>query len=47
MFSDTAIQLQPVLAQMGSKAHFLAPQFTAPNALAASSAVQHSQASQG
>jgi hypothetical protein len=38
MFSDTAIQLQPVFAQWVQKTHFLAPQFTAPNALAATSA---------
>ncbi len=37
MFSDTAIQLQPVFAQWIQKTHFLAPQFTAPNALAATS----------
>jgi photosystem I P700 chlorophyll a apoprotein A1 len=38
MFSDTAIQLQPVFAQWVQKTHFLAPQFTAPNAFAATSA---------
>ena len=38
MFSDTAIQLQPVFAQWIQNTHFLAPQFTAPNALAATSA---------
>jgi len=37
MFSDTAIQLQPVFAQWIQNTHFLAPQFTAPNALAATS----------
>ena len=37
MFSDTAIQLQPVFAQWIQKTHFLAPQFSAPNALAATS----------
>lgn len=38
MFSDTAIQLQPVFAQWVQNTHFLAPQLTAPNALAATSA---------
>jgi len=38
MFSDTAIQLQPVFAQWIQNTHFAAPQFTAPNALAATSA---------
>jgi photosystem I P700 chlorophyll a apoprotein A1 len=38
MFSDTAIQLQPVFAQWVQNTHFMAPQFTAPNALAATSA---------
>jgi hypothetical protein len=38
MFSDTAIQLQPVFAQWIQKTHFLAPQLTAPNALASTSA---------
>ena len=38
MFSDTAIQLQPVFAQWIQNTHFLAPQLTAPNALAATSA---------
>jgi len=37
MFSDTAIQLQPVFAQWIQKTHFAAPQFTAPHALAATS----------
>lgn len=37
MFSDTAIQLQPVFAQWIQKTHFLAPGTTAPNALAATS----------
>jgi hypothetical protein len=37
MFSDTAIQLQPVFAQWIQNTHFLAPQFSAPNALAATS----------
>jgi len=37
MFSDTAIQLQPIFAQWIQNTHFLAPQFTAPNALAATS----------
>ena len=37
MFSDTAIQLQPVFAQWIQNTHFLAPQLTAPNALAATS----------
>jgi len=34
MFSDTAIQLQPVFAQWVQNLHFLAPSTTAPNALA-------------
>ncbi len=38
MFSDTAIQLQPVFAQWIQNTHFLAPQLTAPNALASTSA---------
>lgn len=38
MFSDTAIQLQPVFAQWIQKTHFLAPNFTAPTALASTSA---------
>jgi photosystem I P700 chlorophyll a apoprotein A1 len=38
MFSDTAIQLQPVFAQWIQKTHFLAPGYTAPNALASTSA---------
>ena len=38
MFSDTAIQLQPVFAQWIQNTHFLAPELTAPNALAATSA---------
>jgi hypothetical protein len=38
MFSDTAIQLQPVFAQWIQNTHFAAPQLTAPNALAATSA---------
>jgi photosystem I P700 chlorophyll a apoprotein A1 len=38
MFSDTAIQLQPVFAQWVQNTHFLAPQLTAPNALGATSA---------
>jgi photosystem I P700 chlorophyll a apoprotein A1 len=33
MFSDTAIQLQPIFAQWIQQTHFLAPQLTAPNAL--------------
>jgi photosystem I P700 chlorophyll a apoprotein A1 len=37
MFSDTAIQLQPVFAQWIQNIHTLAPQVTAPNALAATS----------
>jgi len=37
MFSDTAIQLQPVFAQWIQKTHFLAPNSTAPNALAGTS----------
>lgn len=37
MFSDTAIQLQPVFAQWIQKTHYLAPGTTAPNALAATS----------
>eukprot|EP00983_Pelagomonas_calceolata_P029624 927995-Pelagomonas_calceolata.AAC.1 len=37
MFSDTAIQLQPVFAQWIQNTHFTAPQLTAPNALAATS----------
>ena len=37
MFSDTAIQLQPVFAQWIQKTHFAAPQLTAPHALAATS----------
>lgn len=37
MFSDTAIQLQPIFAQWVQNTHFLAPQLTAPNALAATS----------
>ena len=37
MFSDTAIQLQPVFAQWIQNTHFLAPELTAPNALAATS----------
>jgi photosystem I P700 chlorophyll a apoprotein A1 len=37
MFSDTAIQLQPVFAQWIQNTHFTAPQLTAPNALSATS----------
>nr|YP_009463686.1 photosystem I P700 chlorophyll a apoprotein A1 [Haematococcus lacustris]AUW36508.1 photosystem I P700 chlorophyll a apoprotein A1 [Haematococcus lacustris] len=37
MFSDTAIQLQPVFAQWIQNTHFTAPLLTAPNALAATS----------
>jgi photosystem I P700 chlorophyll a apoprotein A1 len=37
MFSDTAIQLQPVFAQWVQNTHFLAPQLTAPTAAAATS----------
>ena len=37
MFSDTAIQLQPVFAQWIQKTHTAAPGFTAPNALASTS----------
>jgi len=37
MFSDTAIQLQPVFAQWIQKTHFAAPQLTAPHALSATS----------
>jgi hypothetical protein len=37
MFSDTAIQLQPVFAQFIQHTHFTAPQLTAPNAFAATS----------
>mgnify|MGYP000733765968 CR=1 FL=1 len=37
MFSDTAIQLQPVFAQWIQKTHAVAPGFTAPNALASTS----------
>ena len=37
MFSDTAIQLQPIFAQWIQNTHFLAPQLTAPNALASTS----------
>ena len=37
MFSDTAIQLQPIFAQWVQNTHFLAPQLTAPNALNATS----------
>ena len=37
MFSDTAIQLQPVFAQWIQKTHFLAPNATSPNSLAATS----------
>jgi photosystem I P700 chlorophyll a apoprotein A1 len=37
MFSDTAIQLQPVFAQWIQNTHFLAPELTAPNALSATS----------
>ena len=37
MFSDTAIQLQPVFAQWIQNTHFTAPQLKAPNALAATS----------
>ena len=37
MFSDTAIQLQPVFAQWIQKTHFLAPQLTAPQAAFATS----------
>jgi photosystem I P700 chlorophyll a apoprotein A1 len=36
MFSD-AIQLQPIFAQWIQKTHFLAPNLTAPNALASTS----------
>jgi photosystem I P700 chlorophyll a apoprotein A1 len=35
MFSDTAIQLQPVFAQWIQNTHAAAPGFTAPNAAAA------------
>jgi photosystem I P700 chlorophyll a apoprotein A1 len=38
MFSDTAIQLQPVFSQWVQNTHFMAPQLTAPNALSATSA---------
>uniref|UniRef100_A0AB39A670 Photosystem I P700 chlorophyll a apoprotein A1 n=1 Tax=Borodinellopsis insignis TaxID=3229915 RepID=A0AB39A670_9CHLO len=38
MFSDNAIQLQPIFAQWIQKTHFFAPQLTAPNALAPTSA---------
>jgi len=38
MFSDTAIQLQPVFAQWVQNLHATAPGFTAPNALASTSA---------
>ena len=37
MFSDTAIQLQPVFAQWIQNTHFLAPQLTAPNSLVGTS----------
>ena len=37
MFSDKAIQLQPIFAQWIQQLHFVAPQSTAPNALAATS----------
>jgi photosystem I P700 chlorophyll a apoprotein A1 len=37
MFSDTAIQLQPVFAQWIQNTHALAPDFTAPNASASTS----------
>ena len=37
MFSDTAIQLQPVFAQWIQTIHTVAPQVTAPNALAPTS----------
>ena len=37
MFSDTAIQLQPIFAQWIQKTHSLAPGLTAPNALASTS----------
>ena len=37
MFSDTAIQLQPVFAQWIQKTHFLAPNITSPNSLAGTS----------
>jgi photosystem I P700 chlorophyll a apoprotein A1 len=37
MFSDTAIQLQPVFAQWIQKTHFLAPAITAPTEAAATS----------
>jgi len=37
MFSDTAIQLQPIFAQWIQNTHFLAPQLTAPNALVGTS----------
>jgi photosystem I P700 chlorophyll a apoprotein A1 len=37
MFSDTAIQLQPVFAQFVQKTHYLAPNLTAPNALSSTS----------
>jgi len=37
MFSDTAIQLQPVFAQWIQHTHFTAPGFSAPNALAPTS----------
>ena len=39
MFSDKAIQLQPIFAQWIQNLHFLAPQSTAPNAGAATSSV--------
>ncbi len=39
MFSDTALQLQPVFAQWIQQLHTAAPSFTAPNALASSSPV--------
>lgn len=37
MFSDTAIQLQPIFAQWIQSTHTLAPGYTAPNALASTS----------
>ena len=37
MFSDTAIQLQPVFAQWVQNTHYLAPSLTAPDAILATS----------
>jgi len=39
IFSDTAIQLQPIFAQWIQKTHFFAPQTTAPREVAATSVV--------